>query len=73
VLERLASLRAAVAGRVKSAGEVAALRAALTATFESFSLRPLWTDDAPAHVHLDLAVGVDTPSSPHCVQRRFRG
>lgn len=61
---RLATLRAGVAGQLRSTEEIAALRAALTTTFESFAMRRLWTDEAPAYVYLDLTVGFDYAPVP---------
>ncbi|MGH3036104.1 MAG: hypothetical protein ACRDMU_02890 [Gaiellaceae bacterium] len=46
-----------IAGRVKQADGMEAIRAALVSVFESFTLRPLWTKGGPEWVHLDLSLG----------------
>ena len=67
----LSLLREMIAGRVMNADGTDAIRAALLSVFESFTLRPLWTQDGPEWVHLDLSVG-DYAVRPEAIDRIAR-
>jgi hypothetical protein len=69
-VQRLADVRRAVAGEIESCEGVEAIRAALTTLFESFTLRRLWTDDAPAIAYLDLCIDYAYVLVPKCGNRR---
>jgi len=55
-VERIAELRAAVAGRVNSTHKVNALRVALSTLVERFELRPVFGDGSPDVAYLDLCL-----------------
>jgi hypothetical protein len=54
-LRRLAELRHAIAGRVKSAQGIDGVRAALLQLFDGFTLHRARSKAAPTRVHADLA------------------
>lgn len=57
-----------IAGRVREADDLDAIRAALVSVFESFTLRRFWTEDSPEWVDLDFP-SARTRSSPPSARR----